>query len=183
MKDKRKILFFIVIALAITTLLIIRPSTKNITAKYETKKDQHPKKQSKWQDRSIASVPQAKKVKKIANRVVIGDQKAEKISYSNSVSKDWKTNYAKHFNRMLYGQKVQDFKVKVKRSVVQVKNSIGRNLEHVIVSYKKPNGDPFAFEALIDSETGMMVQSWNKTRYEFKRPYKIEGSKYKYQAN
>lgn len=102
------------------------------------------------------------------------------ITFINKVDKNWKKKYKHNFQRMVKGQNFSNFKVKVKKSIVKVKGNIGRNLEHVIISYKKPNGQPFSFEALIDSESGHLVQTWNKTQYEFKKPFKVKAEKYLY---
>ena len=101
-------------------------------------------------------------------------------SITNKVSKDWKEKYTKQFQRMAAIKDLKDFNVELKRSIVKVSANTGTNFEHILVSYIKPNGQPFSFEALVNSETGTMVRTWNKTRYEFKKNYKIEASKYLY---
>ena len=84
----------------------------------------------------------------------------------------WLTNLEKNLVNIL----PNSLKLKRKRSLIKKENKSSRRLEHVIVRYQSPSGNPFTFEALIDSETGVMVQSWNKTRYEKRLPIALDGT-------
>lgn len=120
------------------------------------------------------------------SREIIGQHKGPNkntIPMNNKVNHKWKELYKKAFFQNLdKSNQVKDFKITQKRSLIKVKQGSGQYLEHVLISYTKPNGQPFSFEALIDSQTGSVVQSWNQTRYEIKKRYKIKNaSQYNYQ--
>ena len=188
-KHHKKSLSFVVIAAAVTTFLLITPSkTTNEIAEIEIEKQTKGMKKDpvkKGPSRSIASLPtpsHAEPTKK--KREFIGRVKnAKNVRLVNEESDDWKEKYQHNFMRMLGDQKVTDFKIKLKKSIIKVHNNVGRHLEHVVVSYKKPNGDPFSFEAHIDSATGQVVQTWNKTRYEYREPARLKADGHKFYAD
>jgi hypothetical protein len=138
-----------------------RPDLNSIKAVKKTKK--------KVIARSIASVPRIKALRKVIGSKLPIDQ----IHISNTVSSNWKAKYTSNFKRMVNTDDIINFEVKNQKSVVLVKRNHGINVEHVIVSYKTTGGVPFSFEAYINSETGQMVQSWNKTRLEIRRSIKL----------
>lgn len=135
--------------------------------------------------RSLAAVPTKKTTNLIQDkRVYLGKFKdLRDIHLSNKVSDNWEEKYRHNFLRMIPDHKVKDFKVELKRSIVLVKNNIGKHLEHVVVSYTNPEGRPFSFEAHINSQTGQVEQTWNKTHHEFRKPAQISGAKYLYKKD
>lgn len=128
-------------------------------------------------DRSIAAIPPsaAKVVKKIQ---LVGMTAAELKKYpqTNKRSEQWKENFKKSFEQSKSQLGFNSFQIKHKRSILKKENKTSRNFEHIVVRYKLPNGNPFSFEALVDSETGTMTQSWNKTRYEKREPATLDGT-------
>ncbi|MBT4791145.1 MAG: hypothetical protein HON90_06205, partial [Halobacteriovoraceae bacterium] len=76
--------------------------------------------------------------------------------------------------------KVKNLKVELKRSFIKIKKRSRQSVEHILVSYTKPNGQPFSFEAHIDSNTGSTIQVWNQTHHEFKKSVKIKASNFIY---
>ena len=52
-------------------------------------------------------------------------------------------------------------------------------MEHLVVSYQGQKG-PFSFEVMIDSQTGSVIHTWNKTHYELHKPYEIDPTSYGY---
>lgn len=126
-----------------------------------------------------------KKTALLNGREIIGPQKTpSQIVYSNSFNQKWKKTYENHFLRMVGKNKIKDFKIQTKRSIIKIQHNTGTLLEHIVVSYKKENGSPFSFEALINSETGMTVQTWNQTKYEKNHRYavKAKASDFAYKA-
>ncbi len=190
---KKNISIFIFFSLSVLAFLIISPSQqKTYMAKTAPSNKQALPQQNKTKkkpahhpapNRHIASINKPKPAKKLPlhNREVIGEtQDLAQLKMKNKISKDWQDKYKKNFMRMTFEEKLKDFTIEKKRSIIKVQNKIGRYLEHVVVRYVRPDGKPFAFEALVDSETGSLVQTWNRTRYEFKKHVKIDGSKYRY---
>lgn len=126
-----------------------------------------------------ARVKPDKALKKIGNRILMGDkiENESDIKYINKTNPEWQKAYTGKLLRLGKAKTVSDLKIEHQESLIQVKRKAARNLEHIKVSYLDENGNPFAFEALVDSETGSMVRSWNQTRYEFKKPmaFSIDG--------
>lgn len=119
----------------------------------------------------IKRAPASVKTPQGKTRAIIarGNYDLSTLKYSNKVNPNWKEDYRRKFLRMSAIKKVQKLKIESIKSIVKIKNNTARNLEHIKVSYLQENGDPFSFEALVDSETGSLIRSWNKTRYEFKK--------------
>lgn len=160
--------------IVIGSFLIIGPLSDQADYSYRQSKNfptlsshKKPVKKEKKVKRAPASVetPQGQKRAIIAR----GNYDLNTLKYSNSVNPDWKKTYKRRFLKMAAIKKVQSLKIEPIKSIVKIKNNTARNLEHIKVSYLQENGDPFSFEALVDSETGSLVRSWNKTRYEFKK--------------
>ena len=91
----------------------------------------------------------------------------------NKVSTDWEDKYKERFFQNPGAEEIKDFKITHKRSLIRKKHNLAQNLEHIHVSYKLASGYPFNFEAYIDSETGILVHSFNQTHYEFDYRKKI----------
>lgn len=191
LKKKNKYFLSFVMTFIITlSFFLIEPNdqkTEEILAKKNTKassdkvislKDINIKKKSGM--RKPASVSLNLNNKTIKRRYIGSSIPKDKIVLLNSESKDWRKKYKHNFLRMVKEDKVKDFKITLKESLIKVTRNSGRYIEHVIISYKKPNGDPFSFEAYIDSESGRVIQSWNQTRYEFKNPTVFKATGYKY---
>jgi len=103
------------------------------------------------------------KVRMLAGREITGDRKADTkhLVWTNSFDPKWKEELG---NSLLRFQE-SDTKVLVKKnkSVVEIRNGKGRLLEHVTVSYLHEGDDTTSFNAWVDSETGELVRTWNKT--------------------
>lgn len=187
-RSNKKMLSIVLVIIVIAVFIMFAPTDFTKTPYTEQnqpsmKKENTRLKHTPTPNRSIASLPsKIGKDKKSLNRQIVGElYDLKKIKFNNKVRKDWKEKYETNFLRMASVKDVKNLKIKLKRSILKVKNNVGTNYEHIIVSYNKPNGQPFSFEALIDSETGSLVKTWNQTKYEYKKPSKIEGSKYLYQ--
>ena len=116
------------------------------------------------QKRVPSSLPRTlHKVRKIAGREITGerDAKTTHLKWVNSYNKEWKEILGKALLRF----QEPDTKVLVKKnkSVVEIRNGKGRLLEHVTVSFLHEGDDSTSFNAWVDSETGEMVRTWNKT--------------------
>ena len=182
MKKISKPIYFIALAMVITVGLIsfgvLRYSSQD---KFNKTSDTSKSKQTSPKTKRVPAATKAKLgLKKIGDRIIIGDkvQKTNDIKYINETNPEWQTAYTKKLLRLGKGKKISQLNVEHQKSMVEVKRKSARNLEHVRVSYLDENGNPFSFEALIDSETGSMVRSWNQTRYEFKKPivFSTEGT-------
>ncbi len=129
---------------------------------------------SKGVSRAIASV---KKVDvqipliKEPVRKIIG-RKDLPFNVVNKIDKKWKDKAVSNLSRVWISDK--EIEIEHKESAVFIKNGVAKNVEHVLVSLVHNDGNPSSFEAYIDSQTGKIIRSWNKTRYESRKPLKVD---------
>jgi hypothetical protein len=102
------------------------------------------------------------------DRVLMGD--VEKNNYQdesvelemvNRVNPDWKNILG---NDLLRFQE-EDTKVMVKDEfpIIKIQNGKGLYLEQVIVTFVFKNGSTSSYHALVDSDTGFVTETWDKT--------------------
>jgi hypothetical protein len=53
-----------------------------------------------------------------------------------------------------------------RQSLLWVEKNQGRNIEEVVITYILPDGQQNSAQAYIDSETGEVIQTWNRTVHE-----------------
>lgn len=147
------------------------------TAKIEKKiiKNQiHPtKEKAKKPSRKIASVPSSSVINKIQDRKIVGLSRIDKdFPITNSINKDWKTLAIKKLSHSIEdGTKIE---IQLVKPALYVKHNIGRYVEHVKISFKKPSGLKSGYDAYIDSQTGHVVQTWNQTQFEIVPKYTLK---------
>jgi hypothetical protein len=117
--------------------------------------------------RTIASVNPFKGFMVRDNRILTGDinQKYEdentELQMVNSINPEWKDIMGNDLMRF----QPADTKLMVKEEVpvIKVVDGIGRYLEQVTVTYLQKDGNRSSFKALVDSETGVVVETWDRT--------------------
>jgi len=150
----------------------------------EEKQESQVVKKIKKQKRTPASTPPVKritekrKVIKREGRKLIGlnardfSDPNNDLVMINKVSKDWDKKLSRHYKRTV--DKKIDVKIEKLDSMIVVQRNGGRYSEHVLVTLTKPNGEISSFNAHIDSETGAIIQTWNRVR----RHHYGEGSEF-----
>lgn len=104
------------------------------------------------------------------NRTLVGEisselmSKLEKLPMLNTVNPEWQ----EHLGHELVRFHPQDTKVLIKKeeSLIKVQNSKGLFTERVIISYLKGDHPVSSFRALIDSESGKVLETWDRTIHE-----------------
>nr|BDT28209.1 hypothetical protein BHI3_16750 [Bacteriovorax sp. HI3] len=120
--------------------------------------------------RTVASVNPFKGFMVRQNRILMGDidqkyeDEATELKMLNAINPDWKEIMGEDLMRF----QPEDTKLMVKEEVpvIKIVDGKGRFLEQVIVTYLKKNGDKNSFKALVDSETGTIVETWDRTIHE-----------------
>lgn len=88
------------------------------------------------------------------------------LQFVNEINDNWKEDLAE---KILQSQRPgTDIFIKRESSIIEIKNNKGRYIEHVSIIVKKPNHLKQSYEALIDTETGKMIKTWNSILYEKK---------------
>lgn len=121
-------------------------------------------------ERKVASVNPYQGFMVRNNRIIMGDlnkkyeDESNELQMINSVNPEWKDIMGNDLMRF----QPADTKLMVKEEVpvIQITNGTGRFLEQVTVTYLQNNGNRSSFKALIDSETGSVVETWDRTIHE-----------------
>lgn len=95
------------------------------------------------------------------------DENAENpkpLVFINHFNPEWKDMLGEY---LLKFQEV-DTKVFIQRQrgLIKLEESGARLVEEVLVNYLRPQGGQSSFKALIDSQSGEIIQTWNKTVHE-----------------
>lgn len=86
------------------------------------------------------------------------------LNFLNTYNPAWKELLAKEL--MLFQPESVEVYFKPQKSVVKIlENNRAMFLEEVAITYKTNRG-PYSFKALINSETGKVVETWGKTHYD-----------------
>lgn len=101
------------------------------------------------------------------NRIMMGelDKNYEddntELQMANSINPDWKEIMGNELMRF----QPADTKLMVKEEVpvIKIVNGIGRYLEQVTITYLNKDGNRSSFKALVDSETGAVIETWDRT--------------------
>lgn len=132
--------------------------------------------------RKIASVdkPQENLFYLREDRILTGENlekykdESVELPMLNKINTDWKEALG---SELLQFQK-DDTKIIVKdeQHIIKIKDNQGLYLEKVIITYFLKNGDQNSFHALVDSETGSIVDTWDRTIHEklFKHSQRLE---------
>ena len=108
------------------------------------------------------------------NRIVMGElnknyeNENNELKMTNEINPEWKELMGNELMRF----QPKDTKLMVKEDVpvIKIVNGVGRYLEQVTVTYLLKNGNRNSFKALVDSETGLVAETWDRTIHEQIRP-------------
>jgi hypothetical protein len=143
------------------TKVVEAPAVPKVLEEKEISKKQEDK-------RSPASI---KKVTKTKNkrpqpffpRKSKGMKRFKGLKVINRPNPKWKGNLKDSIFR--FGFKADNFKINHIESVARKEGQKVRNLEWVKISYTQ-KGLPHMYDALVDSASGRVIQSWNHVKYE-----------------
>lgn len=183
-KNNKSPIIISVFAIAILSVFILvdyKSETGTLTkSNLKQKSNSHLKsKKVKRPSRSIASLKETKRdipLKKInkndsniiIDRKVVGSS-SKKYTLVNKINKDWKKLATKKL-AFTWGHKIgRIIEIDSIKPAIYVKHGIGKNVEHVRISLTDENGKHSGYEAYIDSESGSIIQTWNRTRYEINK--------------
>lgn len=115
---------------------------------------------AKTTDKDLKIIGVKENTPTVVKRKMIGSSEDVDFTPLNNVSEQWKPNLLKN----LFSFQAKDTKVLVKHSnsYLMIKDNKGRYLEEIIVTYINSDGRVNGFTALVDSETGKIIRTWNK---------------------
>lgn len=172
--DNKKIQIFLsVIALLAVTFTyqyfkkIQHSELKDLAKSSKEKTSTQDKSTIKNQARTIASVQKSSLLAKIKDRKVVGFVSNDKdFPITNKINKEWKKLAYKKLNSLINS----DIKLEITpvKSLVYVQYNMGTYVEHVKIVLRKSSGLKSAYDAYIDSQTGLILRTWNRTKFEIR---------------
>ena len=197
MKENKNILIYSVVScfvLALILLIDYKSETNSLTesqgvkkSKESTKKYPH-KFEDKKISRKIASLPPiSKKVstkdsQDEIKRKIVGSGNKD-IKAVNIINNDWKSLAYKKLN-FTWGNKAgREIDIEEIKPVIYVKHGVAKNVEHVKIKLTDEKGKRSNYEAYIDSETGSILHTWNRTRYEYKKKFYFNATGKEFNSN
>ena len=120
--------------------------------------------------RTIASINPYKGFMVRNNRILTGEvnQKFEdentELRMVNSINPDWKEIMGHELMRFQPAN--TKLMVKEEVPVIKIIEGQGRYLEQVTITYLQKDGNRSSFKALVDSDTGSVVETWDRTVHE-----------------
>lgn len=103
-------------------------------------------------------------------RVLTGDVNKDlededtELQMHNAVNPEWKDNLGKN---LIIGQ-AENTKVLIveETPVIEVRDGKGRYMEEVIITFLKENGQRSSYRAMVDSSSGEVLDTWDRTIHE-----------------
>lgn len=86
------------------------------------------------------------------------------LDFKNFVNPKWKEILGEELLRFQdEGTKVL---VKAEKALLRVEKSVGLYMEQVLITYLLPSGEQSSFRALVDSSSGRIIRTWDRTIFE-----------------
>jgi hypothetical protein len=87
-----------------------------------------------------------------------------KLSMINTINPKWKE--ALGYDLLRFHLNDTKIIIKDEYSLIKIKDGEGQYLEQVLITYIMNNGTQSSFHALVNSETGLVVDTWDRTIHE-----------------
>lgn len=154
----------------------VQTQNQNLDQKKNISKSaSHSHQEKKIKQSQMIKKPNHPIVNRTVNRSISSTQDVPKnLVITNKFNPNWQKRYLKNITRSFFDEKVK-VDIKHLRSLVYVKYNKGRLAEKVKVSITRENGRSSSYTALVDAQTGSLINSWNPTRYEFKEKLTLDG--------
>jgi hypothetical protein len=83
------------------------------------------------------------------------------IDVKNPVSEDWEEKLVESL-KIQGGEAVEEVEIKRLASLVWVQNDVGINVESVVVTIKGKDNKESLFKAMVDSQSGKILETWDR---------------------
>jgi hypothetical protein len=106
------------------------------------------------------------KIIEVKDRKVLGlspavdNIKVEDLKIANEVSEDWQEGVEKAL-RAQGGNSLSEINIKKTDSFIWAHEGVALNVESVMITLKNQNGEERKFRAMVDSETGKILRTWD----------------------
>jgi hypothetical protein len=99
------------------------------------------------------------------NEPVMVARNPASVSYVNTPSPEWESKL-KNSLKEQGGNLIKEINVKKERSLVYVKDENSLQVESVVITVKNQLNVQSSFRALVDSQTGKVLESWDRTIFD-----------------
>jgi hypothetical protein len=97
----------------------------------------------------------------------------KKLVIKNKFNPNWDKVFTKRINKNFFEEKIQ-LEVKHQQSLVYVRFGEGTLAEKVHVTITREDGRYSSYTALVNSENGMIINTWNPIRYEYRQKFVLD---------
>lgn len=160
---KKKIPFLVLFIMASVLVWKLEPKNITITEVQPTKAE-----------RNIASVKEVIVTKETPKKKITLKEKNALITTSLiKENEKIESKLLSYYNDLFENNVKVELKYEKEVEINEDKSSYKAKVYQV--SFDKGKGNKSRFKAMIDSQTGMILKTWNHTRYEFKEPLHLSG--------
>ena len=116
--------------------------------------------------RDPASVTPAATVERelSGSEAALFEKESDRFRYINNINEDWQQQMAERLMRF------QDERTKMylkhEKGILQVQNGTAQYLEQVLVTFAMDDGTHYSYRALVESEEGRILETWDRTKHE-----------------
>ncbi len=111
----------------------------------------------------------------LKGRKVIGEKNYDRdqLDFINKVNPSWKEKLSE--NLLLHRERKAKLLILPEKSLIKIKNNKAQYLELVSISFLFKGDDRNSFHAFVDSETGAILETWNRSIHDKvgSRPLKL----------
>jgi hypothetical protein len=140
------IVFVMVIALAVIFARFLNQSTTEVTKSKDKATNEAPA----TAERKLIGVPPEKEKEVL-----------EHLTLRNSISPEWEDKLTESLKAQ-GGDAVTNIQIKKVASLIWVQNGSGINVESVVITIKGKAEEESLFKALVDSQTGKILETWDR---------------------
>ncbi len=103
---------------------------------------------------------------KVKGRKVLGltpgeeNKEVEDLKFANDISEEWQEGVEKAL-RAQGGSSLSDIDIKKTDSFIWAHEGVALNVESVLITLKNHNGEERKFRAMVDSESGKILRTWD----------------------
>lgn len=154
-KRKGQLLFAgILVALALALFFLWKPLEQD-SPKQETPIKEKPLKTQ------VAPEPIEPHKRRVIGDTAKSSKSSPPIKPQNTPSPEWKSSLSESIQRQ-GGRDLKDLQITPIESLVWVHEGKALNVETAKVSFKDPGGREISFKAMVDSQSGKILQTWDQ---------------------
>lgn len=121
----------------------------------------------------VSAKKTSKQLDRTATKKVPEKNKVKKVLKYTEIKNEYFTQHSKNLNVSV--SKINDSKISINGKLTKV--------AHVLVRANKKNGPTSSYEALVNPKTKQVYRTWNQTKFETNKDFKISAAGLEYNSN